>query len=145
MGFLLAALLAAPCLGAAPIAAVVRQASGLDWKVTGMLPEGLATHQYHLLYENPATGAILTLVRFSRGYVLPTHRHASDETVVVLKGKLEVDVDGQAQTLGPGGYAMIPAGTWHAFKARGWRGCELVVGFSGPMDFQPATPPLPSK
>ena len=38
--------------------------------------------------------------------------------------------------LKPGSYASIPAGTLHSLKTAGWGGCEMMVSFSGPVDFK---------
>lgn len=119
---------------------VLKQPVDIDWKVSGTLPQGIATHDYELLYEDPATHGITTLVRFSKGYVLPPHQHSHDETLVVLKGRLSITIDGRTTTLQQGGYAVIPAGVTHSFKTAGWSGCELVVSFAGPMDFKPGAP-----
>jgi quercetin dioxygenase-like cupin family protein len=118
---------------------VVKQPHEIDWKVSGTLPQGLATHDYSLIYEDSATHGIQTLVRFSKGYALPPHQHSADETIVVLKGKLAVTVSGKTTVLGPGAYAVIPSGTPHSLKVEGWSGCEMAISFSGPMDFKPAS------
>ena len=119
----------------------LKQPSEIDWKVSGTLPQGVATHDYSLVYEDAATHGIQTLVRFSKGYELPPHTHTKDETLIVLKGKLAITVDGKKTVLGPGGYAVIPGGLAHALKVEGWSGCEMVVTFSGPMDLKPAAAP----
>jgi quercetin dioxygenase-like cupin family protein len=118
--------------------AIVRQPSEIEWKVSGDLPQGAAVHEYHLLYEDPTTHGVQTLVHFSKGYVLPAHRHSHDETLVVLKGQLALTIGDKTTVVKPGGYAMIPAQTAHALKALGWSGCELLVSFSGPPDFKAA-------
>jgi quercetin dioxygenase-like cupin family protein len=135
MSILLAAALLTSVHAAEP---VVRHLSEMEWKVSGTLPQGLATHDYHLIYEDPATHGIVTLVRFSKGYALPAHSHTRDEVILVLKGKLEILLAGKTKTIGPGEYATIPGGTAHALKVLGWSGCELLVHVSGPIDFKPA-------
>ena len=116
----------------------IRQPQDIEWKVSGTMPQGLATHDYHLIYEDPATHGILTFVRFSKGYVLAAHSHSHDESIIILKGKLEISFGGKTSTLGPGGYAVVAAGTAHALKTSGWSGCEFVASFSGPIDFKSA-------
>ena len=118
----------------------VKQYSELDWKVSGSLPMGLATHDYHLLYEDKVTRGVQTMVRFSKGYALPAHTHSHDETLVVLRGKLEITVGEKTQVLSPLGYAVIPAGVEHSMKTAGWSACELLVSFSGPVDFKGLSP-----
>jgi quercetin dioxygenase-like cupin family protein len=138
-------LLAALSLTTHAVELTLKQPADLEWKVSGTLPQGVATHDYSLVYEDPATHGITTLVRFSKGYELPPHIHTHDETLIVLKGKLSVTIEGKTTTLGPGGYAVIPAGLVHAFKAGGWSGCEMVVSFAGPMDFKPGGSPAEKK
>lgn len=136
--------LAAALMLAAPSSAtqlVFKQPGDIDWKVSGTLPQGMATHHYDLVYEDAATHGITTVVRFSKGYVLPPHQHTHDEILIVMKGKLAITIDGKTTVIPAGGYAVIPAGTVHSFKAEGWSGCEMVVSFSGPMDFLPAGAP----
>jgi quercetin dioxygenase-like cupin family protein len=131
------------CLALSAVAAdvVLKTPGEIDWKVSGTLPQGAATHDYHLIYEEPKTHGIQTFVRFSKGYELSAHQHTHDETIVVLKGKLAVTTGGKTTTLGPGSYAVLPAGTAHALKVQGWASCEMLITFAGPMDLKPAANP----
>lgn len=115
----------------APAPAPWTRAADIDWKVSGSLPPGA---EYHLIYENPETHGIQLLVRLPKGYALPPHTHSHDETIYVLSGRLELESQGRKASLGPGDYAVFPAGTPHAFKAAGWKGCEMLVLVSGPYD-----------
>jgi mannose-6-phosphate isomerase-like protein (cupin superfamily) len=46
------------------------------------------------------------------------HFHArSEEIYVLLEGSGEMEVDGQAQTVGPGDAILIPPGAWHRIRA----------------------------
>lgn len=127
--------LAAAAFAVSPI---VKQPTEIDWKVSGTLPQGTATHDYHLIHEDPASRGIVALVRFSKGYDLPAHAHSKDETILVLKGKLELTMEGKTSVLGPGAYAVVPADMPHALKVQGWSGCEFVITVAGPVDFKPA-------
>lgn len=115
---------------------VVKHADDLDWKVSGSLPSGMATHEYHMISEDKVTHGILSLVRFSRGYVLPLHSHSQDETIFVLKGKIALKVEGRTEILKKGAYTLIGAGTAHALENVGWNSCEILVSFAGPVDFK---------
>ena len=44
------------------------------------------------------------------------HHRAHVDSFLVLEGALEVTVDGEARTLGPGELAVVPPGTVHAFR-----------------------------
>lgn len=117
---------------------VVKTASQVDWKASGSLPPGA---EYHLLYEDPKTHAVQTMVRFPKGYGLPPHSHTADETILVLKGKLVLELAGKTETLGAGGYAVIPAGTTFSLKAAGFGGADFLAAFNGPFDMKgPAKP-----
>ena len=126
-----AALLALPLLAqsVAPVVARVVPDADITYMVSGSLPPGA---EFHLVYEDPQTHAVQLLVRFPSGYELPGHSHSHDETIVVRKGKLQVTLDGKDVVLGPGGYAVFPAGTTHALKSKGK--CELFVAVNGPYD-----------
>lgn len=115
---------------------VVRAYDEIDWKVSPSLPAGPSGHDYHLVYEDKRTNGVQTLVRFAKGYALPEHTHSSDETIVVLSGKLELETGGSRRVLGPGSFAVLPAGTPHTLRAAGWGRCQMLVSFSGAPDFK---------
>jgi quercetin dioxygenase-like cupin family protein len=46
----------------------------------------------------------------------PHHHRAHVDSFLVLDGELEVTVDGERRTLGPGELAVVPPGTVHAFR-----------------------------
>ena len=116
---------------------LIQDHEAIEWKVSGSLPPGT---EYHLIYEDKTTHAVQMLVRYAKGYVLPPHSHTHDETVLVVKGKLRVEMGGKTQTLGVGSYAVIPSGTEHSFKAQGWGGCEILVSLNGPFDVKGLAP-----
>ena len=124
------AVLSAAQEGAAP---VVKNTAQIDWKASGSLPPGA---EYHLIYEDKATHAVQILVRMPKGYALPKHAHTHDETILVLKGKLILDIAGKTETLSPHGYAVIPAGTLFSFKAGGFGGVDFLAAFNGPYDLK---------
>ncbi|MBI3288459.1 MAG: cupin domain-containing protein [Elusimicrobia bacterium] len=114
-------------------APVVKNGGEIDWKASGSLPPGA---EYHLIYEDKATHAVQTLVRLPKGYELPRHSHSHDETILVIKGKLILDFGGKSQTIAPGGYAVIPAGTLFTLKAAGFGGADFLAAFNGPFDMK---------
>ena len=116
-------------------APVIKTASLVDWKASGSLPPGA---EYHLIYEDPKTHAVQTLVRFPKGYSLPPHSHSTDETILVLKGKIVLEVGGKSETLTAGGYAMLPAGTVFTLRVAGFGGAEFLAAFNGPFDMKAA-------
>lgn len=108
-----------------------------DWRPPTHLPPGA---EYHLVREDPATSGIHALVRFPSGYAVGDHTHSCAETFVVLRGRLEVTVGGAARTLAAGDYAVLPAGTVHSLKAKGWGKTVFVTTTDGPYDLKAATP-----
>ncbi len=133
------AVLASWALAQTAAAPVVKTASAIDWKASGSLPPGA---EYHLVYEDPKTHAVQTLVRFPKGYGLTSHYHTADETIVVLKGKLAIEIAGKKETLAAGAYAMIPGGTVFSLKTAGFGGADFLAAFNGPFDMKaaPASP-----
>ena len=132
------ALLAPWALAQSAAVAVVKPAAQIDWKASGSLPPGA---EYHLVYEDPKTHAVQTLVRFPKGYGLPAHSHSADETILVLKGKLVIELNGKSETLTAGGYAVLPAGTSFSIKAAGFGGADFLAAFNGPFDMKGASKP----
>lgn len=121
-------------------APVVKSAGELDWHASGSLPPGA---EYHLIYEDPKTHAVQTVVRMPRGYELPLHRHSYDETIFVLKGKVVLGFGGAVKTVASGGYAVVPAGTDFTMKIEGFGGAQFIAAFNGPFDAKPAAPAKP--
>ncbi len=114
---------------------VVKHADEIDYKVSGSLPPGA---EYHLIYEDPTTHGVQALVRFPPEYTLPAHSLTHDETILVVKGKLILDLGNKPTTLTPGSYAALPAGTSHSLKAKGV--CTFLMTVNGPFDIKGLPP-----
>lgn len=119
-------------------APVVKAPSDIDFHASGSLPPGA---EYHLIYEEPKTHAVELIVRMPRGYSLPAHTHTYDETMYVIKGKLVLGFGDRTETVGPGGYAVIPAGTAFTMKVQGFGGASFIAAFNGPFDAKPVAAP----
>lgn len=64
------------------------------------------------------TGGAFILMedRMAGGKVTPFHSHPNeDEAIYVLEGELLVDIEGEQQRVGPGGFFFAPRGVAHAF------------------------------
>jgi quercetin dioxygenase-like cupin family protein len=120
---------------------VVKAPGDIDFRASGSLPPGA---EYHLIYEEPKTHAVELIVRMPKGYSLPPHSHSYDETIYVTKGKLVLGFGAQARTVGPGGYAMVPAGTVFTMRVEGFGGAQFIAAFNGPFDAKPAEPAKPA-
>lgn len=118
-------------------APVIKPSGEIDFHASGSLPPGA---EYHLMYEDPVTHGVQTLVRMPKGYSLPPHSHSHDEVIYLVKGKLTLGFDGKETTLSAGGYAVLPAGTVFTMKAAGFGGAEFTASFNGPFDVKPAAP-----
>ena len=63
---------------------------------------------------------------FERGAEVHEHRHPTDEVWFVIEGELEITIDGQTRTCGPGSAAIVPNDAPHALRALS-DGTALVV------------------
>src|SRR5688500_1591543 len=83
-----------------------------------VMPDGLG--EYHLITSHEdANGEYVEMewVLPPGAFAPPPHRHPTQvEEYEVLEGALEVMVDGEWQTLGPGDSASVPVNTDHTFR-----------------------------
>ena len=76
----------------------------------------------------PGREVVQVRVDFDPGYVAPKHTHFGEETIYVLEGTLEYQIDGKAVTVKPGDVLFVPAGTVHSVKNIGnGNGAELAT------------------
>lgn len=61
--------------------------------------------------------ATFTAYRFDAGAAFPLHRHEQEQITIVQWGKVEFTVAGEAQTLSPGSWSVVPSGVEHGLKA----------------------------
>ncbi len=119
-------------------AVILGASSDFDWRPPGHLPPGA---EYHLVREDPKSHAIHAIVRFPAGYDVAEHVHSSDETIIVLRGKLWIRAGGLERTLKAGEFAVLPAGAPHELKSRTWwRKTWFVTITSGPYDHKYTKP-----
>ncbi len=84
----------------------------------GVHVEGTRAELRELLATAAETGGAFILMedRMEGGKVTPFHVHPNqDEAIYVLEGELLVDVEGEQQRVGPGGFFFTPRGVAHAF------------------------------
>jgi mannose-6-phosphate isomerase-like protein (cupin superfamily) len=85
----------------------------------------------------------------------PPHRHATcSEGYFVLDGEVSVEVAGEAVTVGPEGFLLVPRGTAHTFGNAADREARLLVIHAPAMDtyfaalhelWNRAEPPAPAE
>jgi quercetin dioxygenase-like cupin family protein len=95
---------------------------------------GVPGAQQAVLWGDPAKGAYGALKQVPPGSVLPAHTHKNDSRVITIKGTIAVDIGGKTTAMGPGSYAMLPAGMPHAATCRSSSPCEYFEEMSGPFD-----------
>jgi quercetin dioxygenase-like cupin family protein len=86
-----------------------------------------------LLYEDPDSGAEHYLIRYPAGLKAQLHRHTAPQTIIVLRGKIEVN----GRVIGPGAYCHFPAGEPMFHAPAGGGGSLFVTIFHGPADVEP--------
>lgn len=101
----------------------------LKWRaIVGFPPGG----EFALIGDAQAQGAE-SLVHFPSAYHVPPHWHTYSETLVVVKGKLWVTIEGKQVGYGQGSVLQFPPGLVHALDT-GWRGVTFYVRMDKPFD-----------
>ena len=62
------------------------------------------------------------------GAELPEHSHPHEQVSNVIRGRFEMTIDGETQTIEPGGVAVIPSGAKH--RGRALTDCCILDVFS---------------
>jgi quercetin dioxygenase-like cupin family protein len=57
--------------------------------------------------------SLVNFVHFDHNTEAPRHSHEEEQTVIVLEGEFEFDLDGEVRTLRPGDVAVVPAWVPH--------------------------------
>jgi anti-sigma factor ChrR (cupin superfamily) len=98
------------------------------WRHLAFVPlrAGVEICQLHETGNSPATVAVL---RYQAGAMVPRHRHAGLETVLVLEGA-QSDEKG---TYGTGSLVINPAGSIHSVWSE--RGCVVLIHWERPVEF----------
>lgn len=96
-----------------------------------------------LALENgdPSTGPSIFIGEADPGCVIPAHYHTAEEQLFVVRGDVLTGMDGMSdQTLGPGGFAMMPGKAMHWFSCESKSACLMFVTFDGKYDIVWAKP-----
>lgn len=87
------------------------------------------------LRQDAQTGGMELLVRFPAGHVLAPHWHSVNERIVVLEGKLSVQVGAGAETsLDAGGFAFLPAKEVQRLACAPASRCTFYIYWDGKLD-----------
>lgn len=94
--------------------------AGISYRQVG---KNLKDHALQMLYEEYAPGS-------SSGKVPLTHQ--GEEAGLIIRGNLELTIDGQTQLLGPGDGYLFPSTRPHQFRNRGSEPCVVVSACTPP-------------
>jgi len=90
---------------------------------------------------NPDAGPSTFLLEAAPGCVVPAHSHTAEEQLIVVRGDVLTGMDGMSdQTLGPGGFAMMPGKAMHWFTCQSKSPCLMFVTFDRTYDITWAKP-----
>ena len=65
---------------------------------------------------------------FDPGALIPNHRHPEDVVTLILEGVMEMTVEGETRTVGPGEVFLVPLNTDHSGLILGKR--VVALSFS---------------
>jgi len=134
---------------AAPAKAAAKKGEAVLWPAADIKwtsdPGGSGV-QTAVAWGDPKTGAHGTFVKFPAGTQVPLHHHSAEHKGVVVSGTVVIGPEGgTAKELGPGSYALVPAGLKHTTSCKAGGDCTLFVLLSGPDDTILASPAPPKK
>ena len=73
--------------------------------------------------------------------MVPAHAHTAEEQLIIVRGDVLTGMDGMSdQTLGPGGFAMMPGKAMHWFTCQSKSSCLMFVTFDSKYDITWAKP-----
>lgn len=76
-------------------------------------------------------GYEITLQSGDEGVGPPPHRHDWDESFFLLRGEVELSIDGKANVYSPGTLVHLPAGTVHGYRFGAGGGEMLEIAGQG--------------
>jgi len=74
-------------------------------------------------------GAMLNLLDFEPGAVVPEHSHPHEQLGIVVEGELVLKIDGVEHRLAPGHAYQIPGGVPHAAWTEEGKRCRVLDVF----------------
>ncbi len=113
--------------------AVIWPAAAIKWTHAAAAPGA----QVAVLWGDPTKGAYGALKQMPAGTVLAAHTHTRDSHVVIVKGTVTLDIDGQKASVGPGSYTLIPGGVGNTTTCGAGAACEYFEHMDGAFDSAP--------
>jgi quercetin dioxygenase-like cupin family protein len=90
---------------------------------------------------DPNTGPSTFLLEAAPGCVVPAHYHTAEEQLIVVHGDVLTGMDSMSEeTLGPGGFAMMPSKAMHWFTCQSKSPCLMFITFDRKYDIVWAKP-----
>jgi quercetin dioxygenase-like cupin family protein len=84
-------------------------------------------------HGNPKAEGSVTLMKLASGCTVPMHWHSTNEQMMLVSGRAQVDMQGeQPHTLKAGGYYFMPAHHFHQLSCAS--DCTLHRAVDGPID-----------
>ena len=81
--------------------------------------------------EDGAKASSTSLLEVEPGCALPRHTDSAEETVVVVAGLAEVEVEGETGRVGAGGVALVPQDVPHQVRSVGSEPLRFVAVYAG--------------
>lgn len=85
--------------------------------------------------HGPSLGASASgssVIELEPGCGLPRHTDSAEETIVVLAGLAEVEIDGERERVGPGDLAVVPKDVEHEVRNAGDEPCRFAAVYAEP-------------
>jgi quercetin dioxygenase-like cupin family protein len=84
---------------------------------------------------DPSKGPSTIILKAPPNCLVPWHYHTAAEQLIVTDGTVRTEMEGMpAQSLGPGGFAMMPGKAQHRFSCQSKTACVMFVTFDRPYD-----------
>jgi quercetin dioxygenase-like cupin family protein len=91
-----------------------------------------------VLRGGPESDGFEIFTRYPAGHAFPPHWHSANERIVLISGKMSIQVGQNTKFLEPGGYAYLPAKEVQKMACVSNTQCEFYVYWDGKLDFHPA-------
>jgi quercetin dioxygenase-like cupin family protein len=87
------------------------------------------------LAVDPASGASVGYAKIPAGTTFPMHWHSAPELSLVISGKGTLTIDGKANPISAGTYAVIPAKAQHKLECAAGADCILFTRRTAKTDY----------